>query len=251
MKKLFTAILTAILFFGLNAANAQNSSLGGMITFPAAGGPDANAYFIPASTPTDKVLILFHEWWGLTSNIKSEAQGWSTLFDGKVSIYAIDLYDGKTTTEKFEATKLMNNLNATRSEAIINGLLQKIGIGKQIATLGWGMGGSWAFTASAMAGRNAAGCVMYYSYPSPSDARIAQFKTDAMFLLGVDDEYVSVANMKAFSKKVTDAGRGFEFQTFRGANGFANLGSPSMKPIPRMETEKMSFDFLKHKLGLD
>ncbi|MFI5196485.1 MAG: dienelactone hydrolase family protein [Chitinophagales bacterium] len=252
MKKLFTAILSAILFFGLNTANAQNSTTnqGGMIQFQTYGGPDANAFYIPADRATDRVLIVFHEWYGLTDNIKKEAQNWQKLFDGNVAVYAIDLYDGKVTTEKFAAGKMMNNLDPRRAEAIINGLLQKIGPGKQIATLGWGMGGTWAFTASAIAGSNAAGCVMYYSYPVKDDNRFKQLKTDVLYLLANQDEYISRADMEEFGKKVTAAGRGFTYESFNGNNGFANIGDPDFSNRKTRETQYLTLKFFKHKLSL-
>ena len=252
MKKLFTAILTAVVFFSLNTANAQNSttSQGGMIQFQTYGGPEANAFYIPADRASDRVLIIFHEWYGLTDNIKKEAQSLQKQLDGNVAIYAIDLYDGKTTAEKFAATKMMNNLDPKRAEAIIKGLLQKIGTGKQIATLGWGLGGTWAFTASAMIGSNAAGCVMYYSYPVKDDSRIAQFKTDLLYLLANDDEYISRADMEQFGKKITDAGRGFTYNSFNGKNGFANIGNPGFKNAAAQETKILVLKFLKHKLSL-
>ena len=253
MKKLFTAILTAIVFFGLNTANAQNSTtnVGGMIKFQTYGGPDANAFYIPSDRATDRVLIVFHEWYGLTDNIKKEAQNWQKQLDGNVAIYAIDLYDGKTTAEKYEAGKMMNNLDPKRAEAIIKGLLQKIGPGKQIATLGWGMGGTWAFTAAAIAGSNAVGCVMYYGYPVKDESLISQFKTDVLYLYANHDENISRADMEQFNKKVTAAGRGFEYETYNGANGFANLGNPQLQKTERNETQRFALKFLKHKLSLE
>jgi carboxymethylenebutenolidase len=252
MKKLFPAILTAIVFFGLNTAIAQNSAAtAGMIKFQTYGGPDGNAYYIPSGKATNSVVIVFHEWYGLTDNIKKDAQNWQKRLNGNVDVYAIDLYDGKTVAEKFAAEKMMNNLDPARAEAIINGLIQKIGTDKQIATVGYGMGGTWAFIASTDLGSKAAGCVMYYGYPVKDDSRISKFKTDAFYMLGNDDEYISMSDMKDFHDKVTAAGRGFTYETFNGRNGFANTGNPQMDPTPKRETEFLAKDFLSHKLSID
>jgi carboxymethylenebutenolidase len=252
MKKLFTAILTAIVFFSLNIANAQTNttSNGGMIKFQTYAGPDANAYYVPADRATDRVLIVFHESYGLTDNIRKEAQNWQKALDGNVAIYAIDLYDGKATSEKFAAVKMANNLDPKRAEAIIKGLLQKIGPGKQIATLGWGTGGAWAFKASALAGSSAAGCVMYYGNPVMDDNVIGQFKTDVLYFLANYDEYTSKADMETFGKKLTDAGRGFTYQSFNGKNGFANIGNAEPVAKATWETQNLAVKFLKHKLSL-
>ena len=187
MKKLFTAILSATLFLGFNTANAQNSVAtasprdGGMIKFHTNSGPDANTFYVPADNPTDKVLIIFHEWYGLTDNVKEDARNWQKQLGGNVAIYAVDLFDGKASVAKFEAVKLMDNLDQKRAEAIVKGLLQKIGTAKQIATLGWGMGATWAFTASVLAGNKAAGCVMFYGYPITDKSHIRWIFTHIIF----------------------------------------------------------------------
>jgi len=250
MKKLFTAIFTATLLFGITAVQAQGTSAN-MIKFATYGGPDANALYIPASAgPTDRVLIIFHDWNGLDDNAKTEAINWEANLEGHVAVYAIDLYDGKTASNAFEAGKLMTNLDEKRAEAIVNGLLQKIGAGKRISTLGWGLGGTWAFITSAITGTNAAGCVMYAAYPVKDESRFSQFKTDALYMLSVNDEYVTRATMEQFQQKVTAAGRGFMFETFTGRHGFANIGSPAYQQVEANETKNMAIRFLRHKMSL-
>ena len=251
MKKLFTAILTAVLFFGISTAYAQSSATGSMIKFQTYGGPEANAYYVPATGGvTNKVMIIVHDWNGLDESAKAEAIRWEGLLEGHVAIYAVDLYDGKTATSAFEAGKLMTNLDEKRAEAIVTGLLEKIGTGKQISTLGWGLGGTWAFITSAIAGTKAAGCVMYAAYPVKEESRFAQFKTDALYMLSVNDEYVSRSVMETYQQKVTGAGRGFMFETFTGRHGFANVGNPAYQQVEANETQNMAIRFLRHKMAL-
>ena len=145
---------------------------------------------------------------------------------------------------------MMNNLDASRAEAIINGLLQKIGPGRQIATIGYGMGGTWAFTASALAGGKAAGCVMFYGYPAKDERLFKKLKTDVAYMYPVSDEYISMADAQQFGKKITDAGRGFKFYSFNGTDGFANIGNPLVGNVETSETVYMTLNFLKHKLSL-
>ena len=47
--------------------------LGKMMSFDAADGKQANAYFIAAKKKSDKYLIVIQEWWGLNENIKMES----------------------------------------------------------------------------------------------------------------------------------------------------------------------------------
>src|SRR5437868_5728347 len=46
-----------------------------------------NAFYVPANGNTDKVLFIFHEWWGLNDYIKREAERWHDLLGGNVAIY--------------------------------------------------------------------------------------------------------------------------------------------------------------------
>ncbi len=154
---------------------------GSMIQFKTLDGQDGNAYYLPSDSPTHKVLVIFHEWWGLNDYIKREAARWQERL-GNVDIYAIDLYDGAVASSPDSASRLASNLDPKRAESIVRGALSKIGRDMQIATLGWCMGGAWSFTASVLAGNQAVGCVMFYGFPEKDDKRIAKLQTDVLYM---------------------------------------------------------------------
>jgi carboxymethylenebutenolidase len=71
------------------------SEIGKDITFKAADGTDAYGYELKASKPSDKYILVFHEWWGLNDHIKREAEKiYKDL--GDVNVIALDLYDKKS-----------------------------------------------------------------------------------------------------------------------------------------------------------
>jgi carboxymethylenebutenolidase len=252
MKKLFIALLSAVLFFGVNTTNAQSTVSGSMVQFHVDNGPDASAYYIAASHASNKVLIIFHEWFGLNETVETAAKKWQTLLGGNVAVYAVDLLDGKTATDDYSGGKLMSNLDAIRGENIVKGLIQKIGTGAQIATLGWGMGGTWAYNASALAGAQSVGCIMYYGYPVTDQNRIKAQSSDVLYLYGNYDQYITKSDMEAFGKTITASGHGFSYQTFNAPHDFAsgNGVTPVVVRPYIMETEHMALDFLNHKLSL-
>jgi len=245
MKKLSTAILTAVLFFGITAAKA-----GEMIKYATYAGPDANAYYISGSS--GKVVIMFHDWNGLTENVKKDAQQWFEDLGGEATVYVVDLFDGKTALSEFEAKKLAKNLDNKRAEAIVNGMIEKIGSSKQIATAGYGFGGTWAFNTASMLGTKAVGCVIVSGFPITDDARIANNKADVLQMYGRKDELVKLADVELFKSKVIATGRSFSLEFFNiGAHGFANAdNSTEFKKTPAVETRWFSMQFLKHKLDL-
>src|SRR4051812_15158084 len=73
------------------------SNNGSMITFNTEDAKTGRAWYLPSSAATNKVLVIFHEWWGLNDYIEREAQRWQDSL-GNVDIYAVDLYDGKIAT---------------------------------------------------------------------------------------------------------------------------------------------------------
>jgi REP element-mobilizing transposase RayT len=55
---------------------AYSAEKGAMMSFTTPDGKEGHALYVPAAEPTDKVLLIFHEWWGLNDYIKREAEIW-------------------------------------------------------------------------------------------------------------------------------------------------------------------------------
>jgi carboxymethylenebutenolidase len=278
MKRSLTFFLTAILFVCMNNADAQScckrptgmqtlamnkafkasheapipfsyaAEKGVMMQFPVAGGNDGNAFFVPPDVESNKVLIIFHEWWGLNDYIKKEAEKWQKLLGGKVAVYAVDLYDGKQALTPDEAGKLMSSLDPNRGEAIVKGLIQKIGNTKSIATLGWCMGGSWAFTGAVLASTQAAGCVMYYGFPEKDANRIKPLKCDILYIRGSQDNFIKEADVVEFENKVKVLGRNITMYSFDAVHAFANPSNPHYDVKATTEAQGYALKFLKEKL---
>ncbi|MCS6833269.1 MAG: dienelactone hydrolase family protein, partial [Flammeovirgaceae bacterium] len=141
-----------------------NNPLGKTITFDTPDGKQASAYFIEAKKPTKYYLFVIHEWWGLNAYIRQESE---KLYDqlGNINVVALDLYDGKVAEKREEAAQLMQSVQKERAEAIIKGAIEYAGKKAKIFTIGWCFGGSWSLQASLLAGKQAAGCVIYYGMP--------------------------------------------------------------------------------------
>ncbi|MCW3122030.1 MAG: dienelactone hydrolase family protein [Flavipsychrobacter sp.] len=279
MKKILLSILTVALFVANGNTNAQscckkptgkgmqalalNKSFkaaheaplpinyspekGSMIQFPVAGGKEGNAFFVPATGQTDNVLFVFHEWWGLNDYIKKEAEHLQTMLGGNVDVYAIDLYDGNTAVTPDEASKLMSGLDPVRAEAIINGAIQKIGK-KNIATIGWCMGGSWSFTGAVLAGPKALGCVMYYGFPEKNAAKIKPLRCDVLYVRANQDGFIKAADVTEFGTKVKVTGHGFDLRNYDAVHAFANPSNPKYDAKAAGDAEVVAIKFLKTKL---
>lgn len=282
MKKLSFLFLSAILFIGAGRVAAQScckkpagkdmkalamnksfkaaheaplplnytAQKGAMVSFPVAGGADGKAFYVPGDETTDRVLLVFHEWWGLNEYIKREAENWQKELGGHVAVYAVDLYDGKVATAADEAGKLAQGLDDKRGEAIISGLLKKIGSGKKIASIGWCMGGSWSFTGARLAGRDASGCVMYYGFPDQDSTHLAAIKTNILYIYGTKDNYIKVEDVRAFGNKLIKKGKGFTFQSYEAVHAFANPSNPKYDEKAATSAHSLAVAFLKGELGI-
>lgn len=220
---------------------------GSMISFPVENGKDGRAFYIHSHQPTDKVLLVFHEWWGLNDYIKQEAEKWQR--DLNAEVYAIDLYDGEVATTQEEAGKLMGGLSAERATAIIQGVLKKIGPGKKIATIGWCMGGSWSFQASMLAGTDSKACVMYYGFPEKDSKKIREnLKTDVLYIRATDDSFIPAEAVTAFEKDVKAAGRQITVKSFDAKHAFANPSNPQYHKEFTREAYALASEFLRKNL---
>ena len=221
---------------------------GSMVTFPVPGGADGQAFYVPSEGPTMKVLLIFHEWWGLNDYIKKEAETWQSKL-GDIDVYAVDLYDGKVASSPDSASLLMSELNADRGEAVIKGLINKIG-NKKIATLGWCMGGSWSFNASLLAGDRAVGCVMYYGFPEKNLAKVKQLKADVQYIYGTRDKFIKRTDVAALGLRINNIGYKFTENDYDADHAFANPSNPKYDKRAAAEAGGVVLKFLQQHLGL-
>ena len=223
------------------------ASKGSMVTFKTRDKKEGRAYFIPSANKTDKVLLVFHEWRGLTDHIKQEAEKLhKDLRD--VDVYAIDLYDGQIAKTTEQASEMMAFAQKNRGMAIVDGLLGKVGKKKKIATLGWCIGGTWALGTSVAAGTQAAACVMYYGFAEADKNVVAKIKTDVLYLYATEDKLVGYDAITEMGEVVKAAGKEFRELEFETDHEFANPENPKYNKAVAIETYNITMGFLYEKL---
>jgi carboxymethylenebutenolidase len=199
--------------------------VGQMIMFKCADGKDGRAFEILSPYSTNKYLLVFHEWWGLNTQIKEESvKLFKTMYDW--NIIAVDLYDGKSTANREEAAQLMQGLDSKRAEAIVQGLLKKLGKNAKIATLGWCMGGGWSLQTAMMGGDKTLGCVMYYGFPEKDVNKLKTLQSDVLFVNALQDEWINKDVIAEFKKNMSDAGKKIEVMDYDAPHAFANPSNP-------------------------
>jgi carboxymethylenebutenolidase len=223
------------------------SENGKMISFKA-GEKNGNAYAVLSGTKTDKVVLVFHEWWGLNDYIKREAETLQKEL-GNVDVYAVDLYDGQIATDREKASALMSGLKPERATAIINGLLATVGKDKKIATIGWCMGGSWSLQATLLADKQAA-CVMYYGFPEKDTEKLKKLKTDILFIQAMQDGFITPALVTQFAADLKKLHKTITIKQYDADHAFANPSNPKYNKAFSDEAHKIAVNFLKKGLGI-
>ena len=218
--------------------------LGKMMSFDAADGKQANAYFIAEKKKTNKYLIVIQEWWGLNDNVKMESDKYYTDL-GDVNVIAVDMYDGKVAATPDSAMKLMRGADMGRMTAIIQGAIKYAGSNASIYSVGWCFGGMWSLQTAILAGPQAKGTVKYYGRPETNMDKLKSIQCDIIGFFGNLDQSPSPAMVNDFEKNMKEAGKNLAVNRYEAGHGFANPSNPSFNAAAKEDAYAKAIAFLK------
>ncbi len=225
------------------------SPRGSMIRFETLDGKPGNAYYVPSTEATSRVLLIFHEWWGLNDYIRREADRWQDSL-GAVDVYAVDLYDGKVAGTQEQAGSYAAALDKRRTDVLIRGMLAKAGRDNQIATLGWCLGGGYAFRAAVLAEKQAAGCVMYYGFPEKDVRNISPLQCDVLYIRASKDAFIPQSTVDPFAEQVQQTGKKITVIPYNAVHAFANPSNPKYDAVAASDAQQKALAFLRSHLAL-
>ncbi len=223
------------------------NATGETIQFEATDGVQASGYFIKSKKKTNNWIFVIQEWWGLNDQIKQEAEKLSAEL-GDVNVLALDMYDGKVAATADSAMKLMRAATTPRLEAIVKGALNYAGPKARIFTIGWCFGGMWSLQSSILAGKQAAGTVMYYGRPENNIEKLKTLQSEVIGFFGNQDRSPSPEVVNAFEKDMAAAGKKITIHRYEANHGFANPSNPSFNKEATEDSHKKTIEFLKARL---
>lgn len=223
------------------------NATGETIRFEATDGNQASGYFIKSKKKTNNWIFVIQEWWGLNDQIKQEAEKLSAEL-GNVNVLALDMYDGKVAATADSAMKLMRAATTPRLEAIVKGALNYAGPKAKIFTIGWCFGGMWSLQSSILAGKQAAGTVMYYGRPENNIEKLKTLQSEVIGFFGNQDRSPSPEVVNAFEKDMAAAGKKITIHRYEANHGFANPSNPSFNKEATEDAHKKTIEFLKARL---
>lgn len=217
---------------------------GNFVTFPTADSVEGRAFEVKSPEPTGKVLLVFHEWWGVNEYIRQEAVRLQKEL-GNVTVLAIDLYDGKVATTPEEAGKLTQSVTKERATNIIKGALAYVGTNSKVATIGWCFGGSWSHQAALIGGKQTAACVMYYGMPEMDVERLKTQNGPVLGIFAKQDGWITPEKVKDFEAAMKKAGKKLTVKTYDAVHAFANPSNPKHDKKAAEDANKRAVEFLK------
>lgn len=212
-------------------------------TFPVDNGEDGKGFIIRAEQPTHRFLFVVHEWWGLNDHVKEEAAKFHKDLDN-VTVICLDLYDGQVTSDRDEASKLMQETGAARITSIIRGAIEYVGPSAKVATVGWCFGGSWSLQASIELEDQGIGCIIYYGMPEKETARLEHLEADVLGIFASKDDWITGKVVKKFETVMVKLEKNLDIVTFDASHAFANPSSPKHNKNAAKEAYDISLAFL-------
>ena len=220
---------------------------GEQISFSTPDGTKASGYEIKNKKKTKNYLFVIHEWYGLNDYIKQEAELLSTELEN-TDVIALDLYDGKVAATADSAMKYVSSANPQRLENIIKGAIAYAGTDAKIYTIGWCFGGMWSLQASILAGKQGAGCVMYYGRPETNMEKLQQINADVIGFFGNQDKGITPEKVTEFEENMKKAGKKLTVYRYEAGHGFANPSNPVFNKEAREDAHEKTLAFLRSRI---
>jgi carboxymethylenebutenolidase len=220
---------------------------GEMVEFSTPDGKTGSAYALLPEGGAEKYLFVIHEWWGLNDHIKKEAE---RLYDSLgVGVLALDLYDGKVADNREDASEYMKSVQEDRARAIIQGAMNTYATdGAPVATVGWCFGGGWSLQASILAGKQGAGCVIYYGMPVKEAQALVPLEADILGIFAKQDAWITPEVVNEFENLAKATGKDIKVHQFDADHAFANPSNPNYDKESSQEAFDLTLDFLRERL---
>ncbi len=222
------------------------STKGKDINYKLADGTTAHAFEIKADKETPYYLFVIHEYWGLNDYVKQQSERLSNELG--VNVLALDLYDGKVSTNRDSAAKLMQSVDNNRAIAIIKGAYSYAGSNAKIFTLGWCFGGGWSLQAALLGGSQVKGCVMYYGMPEKDVARLKTLQCDVIGFFAKQDQWINPEVVKQFEDNMKAAGKKVTTYEYDANHAFANPSNPVYNKEATADANAKATAFIKERM---
>src|SRR5215813_3566986 len=170
----------------------------------------------PVGVEKAPAVIIVHEWWGLNPHIEDIAQRFAR--EGFFAV-AADLYDGKTTKDAQEASKLMGALKQEDGLARLKVVLNRLRATPEVTGVGvtgFCMGGTFALLLACDA-KVEASAPFYGDVPVDTTV-IGKLSCPVLFIGAEKDQWITVEIMNRLDAALKQYGKKGEVRIYEGAD---------------------------------
>ncbi|MGH9846393.1 MAG: dienelactone hydrolase family protein [Blastocatellia bacterium] len=161
-------------------------------------------------------IIIIHEWWGLNPHIEDVAQRFAR--EGFIAV-AADLYDGKTTKDAQEASKLMSALKEEAGLARLRTVLGHLRATPEVASVGvtgFCMGGTFSLLLACREKVEAS--APFYGDVPVDTTLIGRLNCPLLFIGGDKDQWITTEKMKRLDTALKQYAKEGEVRVYKGAD---------------------------------
>jgi carboxymethylenebutenolidase len=247
----FACILAALFTVLAGIGHAQTppdptavKPAGRTITLSDFGAEDLAYLAIPVTPPT-LAIVLVPDAYGLDDFTKAEADRLAGM--GYLAL-AIDIYNGKQTTDPGDLANLIANLNAATVMKTVDAGIRffhespKFEV-DHVVIMGWGTGATYAFQA-ARENKTLDGGITFYGPVIGGDHVVGKFAAALCAIYPLNDPIATHDVVLSFQQRMKDAGNDCECWFIAAGSGWANPVSKTYSPVEDKEAWKVALPFL-------
>jgi len=241
---LVTLCLTLASLAPADPADAPAKPTSRMITLSDFGAEDLAYLAIPA-TPPMLAIVLVPDAYGLDDFTKAEAD---RLAGMGYLVAAVDIYNGKQTTDPGDLSNLVANLNAASVMKTVDAGIRffhespKFQVDHVVA-MGWGTGATYVFQA-ARENKTLDGAITFYGPIVGADHVIGKFNAPLCAVYPENDPVTTHDAVLAFQQRMKDAGNDCEAWFIAAGSGWSYPKNHTYNPTEDKEAWKVAVPFL-------
>jgi len=208
-------------------------------------GAEDLAYLSVPVTPPVMGIVLVPDAYGLDDFTRAEADRLAT--QGYI-VVAVDIYNGRQTTDPGDLANLTANLNAESVMKTVNAGIRlfhespKFHVDHVIA-MGWGVGATYVFQA-ARENKTLDGAITFYGPVETGDHVVGKFEAPLCAVYPDNDPLTTHENVTTFQHAMKDAGNDCEAWFVAADRGWSNPRSRTYNSAEDKEAWKVALPFV-------